>query len=127
LQLFQWNRISRIRLLPLKGRSRHGLAVAVSRTLPPLFTRNIPFEVVPTSATEVVRTKSLKFLVNLFARSTLTYAAPSFKLSALLQWLLMLNPMELQSILKDYAHDISTEAEVEKYTVERYYFSSFLN
>jgi hypothetical protein len=84
------------------------LAIAVSRSHPPLFKKLIPYEPSPHGAATILRHKSLQALVHAFASSVLRNDSPRFMLSALIEWLLV-SCGDLQSLFGEDADDIDPQ------------------
>ncbi len=102
----------------MKGHSKHGLAIAVSRTHPPLFRALVPFEPSPPSASAILKQEYLTLLINAFATSVLLDASASFTLSTLIEWLTKTNTDELLTHIANVAHEFNSE--IQQYAIERY-------
>ena len=90
------------------SRAVQQLAIAVSRSHPPLFKKLIPYEPSPHGAATILRHKSLQALVHAFASSVLRNDSPRFMLSALIEWLLV-SCGDLQSLFGEDADDIDPQ------------------
>ena len=101
----------------MKGHSKHGLAIAVSRTHTPLFRTLVPFEPSPPSASAVLKQEYLTLLINAFATSVLLDTSTSFTLRTLIEWLTKTNTDEMMSHIANVAHEFNRE--VEQYAIDR--------
>ena len=101
----QWEKISRIRLLEVKGQTKNSLAIAVSRTHRPLLRQAVPFEPVAHAAAVILRQQSLVLLINAFSRSVLSDGAQKFELAVLIDWITTTTLDDMLEMMENVVQD----------------------